>query len=332
MDQPTVKTAASKLRALLMLGKLRPEQVSRLRTAGMLPSRQQYASGFRAGVTARLQKAFNRSRNAFSEGIEIHQVDPDLAEAVHTARPGGPLGGMQLFDGMAKLKLPYGVGVENGHQLNLQRQSLHDLLGTLHEVLEHRSYVRTGGSNRYRTPLSAFGSSFAHNPGVMTGERTAYERLLRQLGVHNPNWAAYRVSADGSTRLPDELVRATFSTKDESALTRLFQRLEHARVLPKSKDSPTWGAALLNPNRGITYKTQGAVSMSRNVLAAAKRVADKTGNTKLINYLNAYEKTLDHALNGGIPVQNLAAINTPGLRQHTPPDSVWDTYIRAGRR
>lgn len=113
MRDTVVKTAASKLRALLMLGKLRPEQVSRLRTAGMLPSRQRYASGLRKGLESVMRKELLRTRAVLGSGnISVVKTDPLRAEIEPVGMAAGdrylPLGGTMTWH-LPVVKDPRGI-------------------------------------------------------------------------------------------------------------------------------------------------------------------------------------------------------------------------------
>ena len=328
-----VKTAASKLREMLNAGKLSPSVVSKLRAIGMLPSRKQYAEGFKRGINERLQKAFNRAGNAFSEGIGVTNVPRAKAEAgfSFTNGDGAPL----IFDSKHRLLLPESLihTHKSGSNFDTSKMNLHDAVTTLHELLEHTGFLRNGGGLRFTHPTSKLTTNLTHQPGVLSGERKAYETLVRQItGGKNPDWSKFRIT-DGRaphtrSRYPDELVRSTFTTYDERDLRRLLEELESVR-LPKSfTPRGTYGSLV------AVDSLSGRLDHRLYTDAAIKdaiRLAKRMRKPKLEEYFNAYKKLIENTNEGKIPVVNADAFGDTYFWRKADPRAIWEEYLQRGR-
>lgn len=334
-EQNTVKTAASRLRFLLNSGKLPPAAVTRLRALGMLPGRKQYADGFRRGIQERLQKALNRASTAFQGGMSVRNVPRGSSHASYTVSYGSGKRGLDPFGGSYELYLPDSLGHTQvrGANFDTSRMPLHDAVTALHEILEHRGALKNGMGLRWTHPLSRYVTNLTHMQGVLSGERRAYEMLVHQLGGRNPDWGRFRLSNNAldtqrRAQFPDEMVRATFTGRDERDLRRLLERMESVRLPREYNIRGTYGTTVANPN------VDAAINPDRfadHAITTAGRLADRMRKPKLKEYFDAYRKTIDDTLGGLIPNDNKAALGDAYLWHKSRPRDIWEEYLRRGR-
>lgn len=331
-----IKVAASKIRELLNAGKLSEEAVAKLRSAGMIPSRRQYAEGFKRGVQERLQKTFNRS-NAFSGGMSVSNVPRGKASSSYSVANRN--GALDILDGEYELNLPDSLIHTHvkGSNFDTSKMNLHDAITTLHELLEHRNYIRNGGDLRFTHPTSKYVTNLSHNTGVLSGERKAYETLVRQMtGGRNPDWGRFRVN-DGNTsrtlhtrsRYPDEMVRSTFTARDERDLKKLLDQMELTRLPKYWNAKGTYGS--LAANRSLNREVDKA-GVTKDAISDAIRLARRMHKPKLEEYLNAYRKTIKDVFHGDIPPDNANAFDDAYFWRKVDPNVAWEEYLRRGRR
>jgi hypothetical protein len=327
-----VKTAASKLREMLNAGKLSPSVVSKLRAIGMLPSRKQYAEGFKRGVQRRLQETFNRS-DAFSGGMRVSNVPRGNSSSSYSVT--NRHGALDILDGEYVLRLPDSLihTHKKGSNFDTSKMSLHDAITTLHELLEHRSFIRNGGDLRFTHPISRYVTNLSHNTGVLSGERKAYETLVRQMtGGRSPDWGRFRVT-DGRSphtrgRYPDEMVRSTFTSRDERDLRRLLDRMESVRLPKDGNIRGTYGSLVANEdlNRALD-----AAEFTEDAIPAAIRLARRMHKPKLEEYFNAYRKAIEDVFHGKLPQESENAFGDTYFWRKVDPHVDWEEYLQRGR-
>ena len=334
-EQNTIKTAASRLRLLLNSGQLPPAVVTRLRSLGMLPGRKQYADGFRRGIQERLQKAFNRADRAFSGGMGVKNISRGSSHASYTVSYGADKRGLKPFDGRYELYLPDSLGHTQvrGANFDTSRMPLHDAVTALHEILEHRGALKNGMGLRRTHPLSRYVTNLTHMQGVLSGERRAYELLVRQLGGRTPNWGRFRLSNNAldthrRSQFPDEMVRSTFTGRDERDLRRLLARMESVRLPRESIIRGTYGTTVANPNVAAALNQD---TFADHALTTAGRLADRMRKPKLKEYFDAYRKTINDILGGHLPGANKDALGDAYLWHKSRPRDIWEEYLRRGR-
>lgn len=244
------KSAASKLRAMLNAGKLTAEQISKLRSSGMLPSRARYVEGARAMLKRRLEKIF------------AHAVGRDIDISIRTGVPrgdsqhyyryftGDPVTRKVTVAGGGKahisaldvpnpekakhfLELPGLIGHNAGGvrgKFDTSRVGLHDLVTANHELDEYMGFWRSGGPTHWRHPSVPLAYVQTHQPGVLRRERRLYELLCRQLGIRNPDWRRFKSGGTRSGTVPSrrsdaqaELALSAFTPRDETAALRVIR-------------------------------------------------------------------------------------------------------------
>lgn len=333
-EQNTVKTAASRLRFMLNSGKLPPAAVTRLRSLGMLPGRKQYADGFRRGIQERLQKAFNRAI-AFSGGMSVKNVPRGSSKSSYSVRYRADKRGLNPFDGSYELDLPDSLvhTQVRGASFDTSRMPLHDAVTVLHEILEHRGALKNGLGLRWTHPLSRYVTNLTHMQGVLSGERRAYELLVHQLGGRTPDWGRFRLSNSAQNtyrraQFPDEMVRSTFTGRDERDLRRLLERMESVRLPRESNIRGTYGTTVANPNVNAALNPD---RFADHALTTAGRLADRMRKPKLKEYFDAYRKTINDTLGGRIQNDNKDALGDAYLWNKSSPRDIWEEYLLRGR-
>ena len=327
------KSASSRLRYLLNTGKLRPEIISRLRSLGMLPSRSQYAAGFKQGVQERLQKAFNRATNA-NLTLSVTNVPRGAASSSFRITRGD--GRLDPFYGSSyTLTLPDTLRHTHiaGANFDTSKMPLHDAVTALHEIMEHRSLFRGGGPAAHAHPIARYVTNLSHEPGVISGERRAYDTLVRQMGGTRPNWRKYRLAGNSlqSSRrgqYPEEVVRSKFTRRDERDLNKLLDEMESVRIPRNAGIRGTYGSAVATPELNGLLRTP---FFTEYAIPTASQLAVKMHKPKLKKYFDAYNKTIKGKLGGSIPSSNAQMLQEPYLWRTSNPRSTWEEYISRGR-
>ena len=300
------KSAASKLRAMLNAGRLTAEQISRLRSIGMLPSRTRYVEGARKMLKERLEKIFARAMKrgiGLSVRTGVPRVDSNhyyrysTSDPMHTATTlkiqaaeGGKahIRAREVLNPEKAdhlLELPGQIGHAMGRvrgTFDTSKISLHDLVTANHELDEYMGFWRNGGPTHWRHPSVPLAYLQTHHPGVLRRERRLYELLCRQLGIRNPDWRRFRLEglfSDAPSRRGDmqaELALSAFTPRDHRAALRVI------------RDVPLTGAEREVVSGGVSGDFFGSVwDAARGFTGRAAELAKKRGLSRVERYFRA---------------------------------------------